>query len=199
MSGVGKTHWSKKLEKKGFKRYCCDEIIEKKLKKYKGIKLKGIKSVAHWLGQPYEKHHQQNSKQYLSFEKEALLEIFNRLRQNLKPHEKAVIDTTGSVIYTGKDVMKTLSQLSKIIYLEIPNEVKKIMYKKYLQDPKPVIWGDKYQKTNGETDRKALVRCYQNLLNYRINKYHRHACLTLDYYLLRQPDFTIDKFIQAID
>lgn len=32
MSGMGKSAWSSKLEKeKGFKRYCCDNFIEKGL------------------------------------------------------------------------------------------------------------------------------------------------------------------------
>ena len=33
MSGSGKTYWSKKLESEGFKRFCCDDLIEEKLEK----------------------------------------------------------------------------------------------------------------------------------------------------------------------
>jgi len=31
MSGTGKTYWSKQLESKGFKRFCCDDLIGEKL------------------------------------------------------------------------------------------------------------------------------------------------------------------------
>lgn len=173
MSGVGKTFWSKKLEKKGFKRFGCDDIIEEKLgKELKRLGYSGINDVAKWLGQPYDTQYETTSKKYLELENNAMSEIFLRV-----PTEKgdAVIDTTGSVIYTNKPILKQLKKLTKVIYLVTPLELQKKMYILYLKDPKPVIWGNSFFKQTNESNLDALVRCYPRLLTFRAKEYEKLA------------------------
>src|SRR5258708_4675141 len=92
MSGSGKTYWSKKLEKKGFKRYCCDDLIEKRLHDelkrlgYAG----GITEIAQWMGQPFQENYTQASKKYITFEDEVMREIINDIEERF--NEDIVID-----------------------------------------------------------------------------------------------------------
>lgn len=190
MSNVGKTYWAKKLEKKEFLRYSCDEYIANKLGH------SGIEYVSEWLGQPYDSQYKGASKKYLEFEKESLREILMNL--NKLNGQNMVIDTTGSVIYTGDKIMQSLNKLTKVIYLDIPDVIKHQMYSSYLENPKPVIWGDNFKKINSESNKEALARCYQILLDYRIKEYKKYAHVSLNYFLLRQKDFTSDNFLNLL-
>lgn len=197
MSGAGKTYWSKKLEKKGFTRYSCDDLLEKKLSKsLKKEGYSGIQDVAKWMGQPYEKQYPHTSNLYLQAESEALREIISKSTNN---KTNIVIDTTGSVIYVKKGVLKSLSKISKIVWLETPLSIQNEMLRLYLNDPKPVIWKNVFQKKNGETNRDSIARCYPLLLKFRIKKYKKLANGSLDYYMLRSPSFNLDGFLQQID
>lgn len=198
MSNSGKTFWARKLESAGFQRYSCDDLIEKKLdKELKKSGFLGIHDVAKWMGQPYEKRYQTTSRKYLEFEKVSLLEIFDKIK-NDKLNRNVVVDTTGSVIYTGEDIMESLRRLTTVVYLDTPFRMKQQMCELYFANPKPVIWGDKFQKQNGETDMETLRFCYPLLLEYRCRQYKKHANIRLDYFLLRQSGFSSDDFLKLV-
>ena len=197
MSGTGKTHWSKQLESKGFRRFGCDENIESKLRTElarSGLP-GGINDVSRWMGQPYEERYTRNSRRYLELEAEAMEEIFGNFEHELSPETDLVIDTTGSVIYVGEPALNRLSSLTTIIYLETPLAVQKEMFKLYHEDPKPVIWGDRFKKREGESNATALERCYPELLAFRSRRFAEIAEVTLDYQKLRSPGFSVDDFI----
>jgi shikimate kinase len=197
MSGSGKSHWSKKLQEKGFKRFCCDDLIEEKLRdEFKRIGFSGIQDVAKWMGQPFDPQHKRSSKKYLQFENEVLKEILDQIENNV--HKDVVIDTTGSVIYTGKDRLERLIQQTKIIYFDTPDSVKTTMYKLYLKDPKPVIWGRKFKISKDESQMEALANCYPQLLAYRSKKYQNLAHKTLAYRILRDKNFSTEMLLEVI-
>lgn len=211
MSNVGKSHWSRKLRgeglnywfrrlrKVGFERYCCDDLIEARL----GPELKvsgyagGIKDVARWMGQPYDPQYPETSRKYLEFEGEATREALAAVAQ-AKPDEKIVIDTTGSVIYLAPDILQELSARTRIVYIKASDRVKEKLYSDYLQNPKPVIWGESFNQKDGETEMEALGRCYPDLLAYRAQRYADLAHITLDYHTLRDPKFTVQDLITVI-
>lgn len=198
MSGAGKTFWSKKLELKGFKRFCCDDLIEEKLnKELKLLGYCGIADVSKWMGQPYESRHNKNSERYLHFEKEVMEYILTYLEKS-KVDENIVIDTTGSVIYTGNEIPRKLKALSHIVYLHTPSLIQKQMCKEYIINPKPVIWGNAFSKKRDENDLAALQRCYPNFLEFRVKKYKETAEIILDYYLLRHKIFTEEVMLKII-
>lgn len=199
MSGAGKTHWSKKLVKKGFMHLCCDSLVEEKLdKELKPLGFSGIKDVARWMGQPYDKQYPETSEKYLSLEKEVMRELIKGLKANIFRKKNIVIDTTGSVIYTGKMIMDALSELTKVVYLDTCESAVKKMHELYLKDPKPVFWGKAFKKKNSEDDKDALASCYPNLLRYRTKKYKEYAHQTLEYFFLRQAGFTVSKFLSEV-
>lgn len=198
MSGSGKSHWSRKFEAEGFRRFCVDDLIEEKLEKeLKKLGYSGINDVARWMGQPYDIQYPQTSERYLTFEKEIMRSILSSL-ENHHPDENIIIDTTGSVIYTGEDVLQNLSRLTKIIYLQTPDSVIEKMYQLYIQDPKPVIWGNIFHKKPEESNLDALNRNYPVLLQSRAEQYGKIAHVTLDYHVLRNDSAVITTFLEGI-
>lgn len=199
MSNAGKTYWSMKLVSTGFRRFGVDEMIKEKLEEeLKDTGFSGIEDVAKWMGQPYDERYPDTSKKYLDAETEAVKEILQQLENNSSSKENVVIDTTGSIIYTGDQIMKELAELTTVVHLHTPKSVQQKMYEAYLTNPKPVIWGSSFNVLNGESHHEALRRCYPKLLDFRTKRYPKYAHVTLDYFLLRQPDFTVWNFLQLI-
>lgn len=198
MSNSGKTYWSKKLEKIGFVCFCCDEIIERKLgSKLKRLGFSGIEDIAKWLGQPYEEKYQKNSKIYLKYEKEAMEEIIQKIKK-IPKRRKLVVDSTGSLIYLSKEIIKKLKKLTSIVYLDTPQSLQKQMYESYLKNPKPVIWGSGFVMKNSQTWRESLVENYPKLLAFRTREYKKWADITADYYLLRSKNFKVLNFLKLL-
>jgi len=200
MSNVGKTHWSKLLESElGFTRFDCDGMIEQNLEPYlKKHGFSGINDVSKWMGQPYDKRYPRNSEKYLFFEIEIMKKILNKLEKKQNTEENIVIDTTGSVVYTGAQIMEKLKKISIVINLGVPDSVKDEMLKKYIENPRPVYWGSSFNKTNTEENMDALKRCYPSLLSFRSKKYKEYADIILDYFRLRDPLFNINDFVKAV-
>lgn len=199
ISNLGKTYWSKELEKVGFKRFGCDDLIEKKLgEELKRLGCSGLNAMAKWMGQPYEKRYQINSRKCLELEKQAVEEILSSLNNNLVNDENIVIDTTGSVIYLGGKIMASLKKSTTVVYLDTPVSIQKQMYQKYLENPKPVIWGNSFKIKKGQSPSEALEECYPKLLSFRSKRYQKYADITVDYFLLRNKNFTVEKFIKLL-
>lgn len=112
-----------KLQHLGFKHICCDDLIEEKLSpELTKLGYKGIADMAKWLGQPYDKQFTKNEKRYLELEKETMEEILNS-----KKTQNTVIDTTGSIIHTGEEIISDLKRKSLVIYIEATPEMKNAM------------------------------------------------------------------------
>lgn len=198
MSGRGKSYWSKKLAKYGFRRICCDDLIEQDLAvELKKHGVSGINDMAHWMGHPYEKRFKRNQLLYLNSEIRNMIKIIDQLKQF--PNENIVIDTTGSVIYTGNSIMKSLKKYSLVIHLETPMAIIPRMLKKFIEDPKPVIWQNMFRKHKNETNEEALHRCYLRLLDQRIKLYDKYADVVLKHKLTGDNNFTTKNFIGFVE
>ncbi len=195
MSGSGKSRWSKKLAERGFRRICCDDIIEQDLSsELKKHGAKGIRDVARWMGHPYEERFKRNQKMYLNSEIRNMRKIIDRLKRGME--EDIVIDTTGSVIYTGDLIMKELKRYSLVIYMETPMSALPEMLRIFMEKPKPVVWKNMFRKNKDETDKEALRRCYSKLLRQRIKLYKKYADTVLSYKIRRSSDFSVGSFIR---
>lgn len=177
MSNIGKTFWSKSLNQIGFNHICCDDLIEEKLEpELKSLGYKGLADVAKWMGHPYENHFPQTQSRYLDFENQTMSEIFTQRHE-----QNTIIDTTGSVIYTNPQVTTDLKNLSLIIYIQAPETMIDRMFENFLKHPKPIIWGENFQKQTEQTNEEALAQCYPELLKYRAEKYAKLADITIPY------------------
>lgn len=182
LSGCGKSHLAVRLqEEKGFVRFCCDDLIEERLAaELKEQNYQSIAGVAAWMGQPYEPHFNERQQRYLECEAAVMDEIIEYLGPDgWGLQQDVVIDTSGSVIYTGDRIMAALKKRSRLIYLGVPESEFDFMFQQYLSDPKPVIWGDLYRPREDETDEQALARCFPELIRHRSKLYHQYADVTL--------------------
>ncbi len=194
MSNVGKTRRAKSLvadPSLNFLWLNCDDLVEAKLQPYlEGKGFRGVKGVAAWMGQPYEQGYPETQNLFLKFEEKAIAEINYSASKNL------IIDTTGSVIYLSPSALQMLKKNTVIVYLEASEEVKKLLFVRYISNPKPVVWGNSFNKLSGETDFGALKRCYPQLLEYRAARYAELADLTIPHYLLK--DTSGRQFLEEV-
>jgi shikimate kinase len=174
MSGSGKTFWANKLAKCGYRLISCDDRIEQKLAaELSAAGHRGIGGVAAWMGWPDSTTYGDREQKYLQREIEVIREILGELARARE--EKIVVDTTGSVIYTGKEFCQELRQQTTVVYLEASPEQQATLIERYLQDPKPVLWREQFQQRKEETPREAVRRCYPQLIEYRRTLYEELA------------------------
>ena len=179
MSNIGKSNWSKKLTGIGFNHMDCDGRIGGKLKQ-KSIKIRdGTAGLAEWMGYPHEERFAHTQAEYLNTEKEVIMEIIDELEKGIPSN--TAIDTSGSFIYTEQKVREDIREKSLIVYIKAPKEMREKMFKKFMKNPKPVIWGDIYKKREDESGTDALARCYPDLLDYRFKLYEECADISIPY------------------
>ena len=200
MAGSGKSYWSRKLARQGFVRFCCDDMIADKL----ALELKRsdgkTMNVSEWMGFPYELYYPERESRYLAYEIEVMSEILEYLEHpNNIGEQNIVIDTTGSVIYTGHEILIDLKRLSTVVHLETPPEVQRQLLKEYISKPHPMLWQNTFNKKPHESKKQALIRCYPRLFSSRQQLYERYAEVTLDYFALRNKDFGINDFLRDVE
>ncbi len=195
MSNIGKSHWAKRLAKVGYTRFTIDDIIAKKLS---NLDIHDVSALAVWLGQPWSPTYHEREKKYLELENESVLEVVEIVK-NSKPEKKIVIDTTGSMFYTPQDTINKLDEVAKIVYLMTPEHIRRTMLQKYIDEPKPVIWGSRFVQKPGETQGQALARSYEELLINRTKTYEKYAEITIGYDQRFRPGYTAQDFLSEIE
>ena len=197
MSGSGKSHWSSKLVKLGFLRFCCDDLIADKLAAELTRSDGTATDLGEWMGFPYEVQYKERESKYLACEIAVIEGVLDFL-SGCNPEEKVVIDTTGSVIYAGEDILGRLRSTTTVVHLATPPDIKERMLEVYVAQPRPVLWRDIFSKEQGETNEEALARCYSQLLLSRERLYGEHAHVTIDYYVRRREGFGVKDLLEEI-
>lgn len=178
MSGVGKTFWTKRLAQAGRPTICCDDRIEQRLRsRLESGGYAGIHGVASWMGWPDNSTYAEREAEYLVEEIATLDEVLTDLERN--PSSELILDTTGSVIYTGNNLLRRLRRQMSIVYLVASAEEQQLLMQRYLGDPKPVLWRGAFQAKKGETPRETVARCYPILIAARRQSYEALAHCTL--------------------
>jgi shikimate kinase len=200
MSGSGKSYWANQLAEIGFKCFSCDELIASKLSDEFVQPDEGVMQMGKWLGLPYEQNYLERESKYLANEKRVLKEIFKIIGNNdSDPESDIVIDTTGSVIYTGEEILNKLRKYTTVVYLATPLQILDQMYRAYLARPRPVLWRGKFNKKSYEKNKEALARCYPELVTYRERLYKHYAHITIDYDRYRKKDLNVTDFLSEIN
>jgi shikimate kinase len=197
MSGAGKSHWSQKLAGAGFRVIGIDDRIEEKLApELAAGKYQGIGGVAAWMGWPDEPTYRKREKKYLGHEVKSMGEALDEIQA--ASEEGTILDTTGSVVYTGEEICRRMQSLTTVVYLEASPEEEKLLIERYLSDPKPVLWGDQFTQRPGESARDAIARCYPQLLAHRKNLYQRYAHRIVPMNLMWNFDLDARGFIEYV-
>ena len=199
MSGSGKSYWSEKLSRRGFRLFCLDALIAQKLSAELRREDGSILTLGEWMGFPFQEGYQRREDLYLSTEKQLMAETLDWIDENVCTglHEKnVVLDTTGSVIYTGDNILKRLKTLTTVVNCTIPVVIREAMLKQYLSNPRPVLWRGLFSIGPGESIEEALFRSYNALLDSRQVIYHELADIEIDYFTRNSPDFKISDFLE---
>jgi hypothetical protein len=97
-----------------------------------------------------------------------------------------ILDTTGSVIHTGNNLLFRLRKLMTVVYLAASDEEQQLLIRRYLDDPKPVLWRGSFQSRAGESPKDTVARCYPVLIGARRQSYQALAHHTLPVAELRE-------------
>jgi shikimate kinase len=199
MSGAGKTFWSRRLATSGCAAISCDDRIEEKLaSRLAAGGYTGITGVAAWMGWPDSATYAERESEYLAEETHALDEVLSELERDRE--KSLVLDTTGSVIYTGNNLLMRLRRQMTVVYLAASAAERQLLIERYLSDPKPVLWRGAFQPRPGEPPRETVARCYPTLIAARRQSYEALAHCTLQVAELRDGSLdaaTLLKTIQA--
>lgn len=199
MSGVGKSHWAKQLAQNGWLHLDCDTVIAERLGELieVGDDEDPVHAVGRWMGMPWKPGYAEREAQYLALEREVTAELLDTAADQTAGRN-VVLDTTGSVIYTGDTLLERLRAETRVVHFETPTEVRSQMVELYLQEPKPVLWQGGFQPEPFEPQDTALRRCYAQLLADRSDAYRRFADTTLDYAELRVEAFSSDHLLALV-
>jgi hypothetical protein len=114
------------------------------------------------------------------------------------PGKPLVLDTTGSVIYTGNHMLMRLRRLLRVVYLAASDDEQQLLIERYLSDPKPVLWRGAFVARAGETPRETVTRCYPHLVAARRQSYLALAHSTLEVAELRELPHTAQAFLAKV-
>jgi shikimate kinase len=197
MSGAGKTFWSKRLAQTGPPAVSCDDRIEQRLgARLEGGGYAGIKGVASWMGWPDSPTYAEREAEYLAEEIRTLDEVLTELEKDRS--RELILDTTGSVIYTGNNLLLRLRRQMTIVYLAASPQEQQLLITRYLNDPKPVLWRGAFQPKKGETPRETVARCYPMLIAARRQSYQALAHCIISLAELRDATLDAAAFLAKI-
>ncbi|MFP3869897.1 MAG: shikimate kinase [Syntrophobacteria bacterium] len=199
MAGAGKSYWSMKLAAHGFTRFCCDDLIAEMLSPQLTLPDGTAMELGEWMGFPSEPGYRERESEYLACEVRALTEVLDFLEDPEKDFGKdIVVDTTGSVIYTGDRIFKRLRRTTTVVYLSTPPELLGQMLRAYLARPGPMLWQGIFSKEPEQSNQEAVAHCYPKLFFARKRLYERYAHLTLDHRTRSRAGFGARSFLEHI-
>ncbi len=198
MSGVGKSHWAKRLaEARGYVRHDCDGAIGEHL-----VQLvtpapgeEPVHALGRWMGMPWSEGYPAREARYLALEEQVTRAALDRMAREPGSH---VLDATGSVVYLPRELLDRVRVECRVVYLRAPEVMRDAMLRRYLEEPKPVVWGASFTPRAGERPRDALARCYGELLALRDRRYAALAHVVLDGAALEASAASVEELIARI-
>ncbi|GAC1702164.1 MAG: hypothetical protein NVS9B4_06880 [Candidatus Acidiferrum sp.] len=152
------------------------------------------------MGWPDRPTYSERESQYLTQEIAVLDDVLTALEND--PSKPLLLDTTGSVIYTGTNLLLRLRRRMTVVYLAANPAQEEGLMQKYLSDPKPVLWRGAFLPKPGEAPRDTVARCYPTLIAARRRAYEALAHCTIDIKELRDvsqdPARYVDLFFAKV-
>jgi len=199
MSGVGKSYWAKQLAKARWLHLDCDAMIAERLSEIieVGDDEEPVHAIGRWMGMPWSPGYAEREARYLELERGVTTQAIDRASSGGQD-QPAVIDTTGSVVYTGDKILSRLKSATRVVYFDTPVAVRQQMIELYLREPKPVLWQGVYRPEPSEPQDESLARCYADLLADRDRRYRELADVVVDYHALREPGVEVEQLLAMI-
>lgn len=187
MSNIGKSYTAMRLATKyDFTLIEVDKII------WENLGHDSMDAFAEWQGHPYTQGYNEREKHSISLETDATRKALKTTKRN------PIIDTTGSVIYTNEEVLKTLNDDYYAVYIEAMEDHIERLKVQYFKQPKPLVWAGHYKKLDGKTETESILECYPKLLASRGKSYAKHADVTLPSTMILNLDMSIEDIFEAL-
>jgi shikimate kinase len=199
MSGVGKSFWARRLmRERAFVVHDCDAEIGARLSSIVTPEPgeEPVHALGRWMGMPWSEGYAAREARYLALEEDVTRSALSAALAD--PAHSQVIDCTGSVIYLPHDVLEALRARCRVVYLRTPEARREAMLRRYLDEPKPVVWSGAFHAAPGQAPLEALPRAYAELLAIRDAKYAALAHVTLDGGALEATTPPIDVFLAML-
>ena len=114
------------------------------------------------------------------------------------PGHELVLDTSGSVIYVGNHLLHRLRKQMLVVYLSASRDEQQLLIRRYLEDPKPVLWRGAFQPRAEETPHDTVARCYPALIAARRQSYEALAHCSLSVSDLRGLSLREEKHGESV-
>ncbi len=187
MSNIGKSYTGMRLATSfDFELIEVDKLIREQLGH------DDMDAFAAWQGQPYSDGYAEREAESKRLESNATLKALNSEIGN------AVLDTTGSVIYTDKSVQKALVRDWYVIHISASDDAVERLIDQYFKQPKPLMWNGHFKQNPGQTPDDAILECYPNLLRSRAKDYAALADATIGSDVILDTSLTIEDIFERL-
>lgn len=186
MSNIGKSIRTEQFRQiKNVETSSVDDVIAQKMKK------EGMAGMVEWMGYPFEEKYKEAEEEYLELE--------NKMTLGKIPKKKNyVLDTTGSFIYLEPETIDFVQKNFLVVNLDCSEMMLKVMIEDFFLTPKTIVWGNFFEKKEGEREIDALRRCYPNLLRNRIHRYRELADINIPGEISRNEHISPERFWEIL-
>lgn len=187
MSNIGKSYTGMRLAT-GFD----FELIEVDKLIWEALGKGSMADFATWQGQPYSDGYAEREAKSIALESEATAKAIST------PIGNAILDTTGSVIYTKNSIQETLVSDWYIVHISASKDAVTRLKSQYFKHPKPLIWNGHYACHESQTPEEAILDCYPKLLASRAKAYAALADATIGSDVILDSTRKIDDIFEAL-
>lgn len=187
MSNIGKSYTGMRLATAfDFELIEVDKII------WESLGQGSMADFAAWQGQPYSDGYAERETKSIALESEATLNALSL------PTGNAILDTTGSVIYTDKSVQEKLGSDWYIVHISASEDAIERLKIQYFKHPKPLIWNNHYHCNDDQTPDEAILTCYPKLLKSRAKAYSAIANGTIKSDVILDKNLSIEDIFERL-
>ena len=187
MSNIGKSYTAKRIASQfDFTLVEVDKLI------WEELGHDDMASFAEWQGQPYSQGYSEREDKSIGLETMATQKALGINASNM------ILDTTGSVIYTGDDVLKELRRTHYVVYIQATKDTLERLKLQYFQQPKPLIWKSYFEQEPGQSDKDAVLDSYPKLLEARAKSYHALADTVLSSEFILDPKQSVEDIFEKL-
>ena len=151
-----------------------------------------VHALGRWMGMPWTAGYAERETRYLALEDDVTRAALTDAR------EGHVIDTTGSVLYLPRERLDAIRARCRVVYLRTPDARRDAMLRRYLEEPKPVVWAGAFHAAPNQPPLDALPSAYRALLASRDQLYDSLAHVTLDGGALESDPPSVAEFLARI-
>lgn len=149
-------------------------------------------AFAAWQGQPYSDGYEDREAESKRLESDATRKALDRDVGN------AILDTTGSVIYTDKSVQENLIKDWYVIHISASDDAVDRLKVQYFKQPKPLMWNGHYSCKPGQDPNEAILESYPKLLASRAKDYAAISDATIGSDVILDTTLTIEDIFERL-